>query len=390
MDEIKLENFIPFDKRELFLFLKEKIEDKKNREEFEKFYNLIEFIYDNKFSKKLEEIKESYLYIDPDLNIQLLGNINEVKKNEDIKNVVNKIKDLLKAGNYIEITKDKIIEAFNKSSPWGIDLKVNLEEFDECILFYKGEFKDSRKKKFFFMEKEYDFNVYSRVVFIFKLKPQKKTRKDNLSYDKVYIKLFKNVPAVDLEMLFPNTKIMIKPLDKMLIILPLIAGISTTIYKVVDYIIKQGSSGTWWSQLGFWGIVGGFFGLALHSFSGYQSTVEKYLRSLTSNLYFQNLDNNSGVYHYLINNAIEEECKEIVLAYYFLYFSKEKLTIEELDKKIENFFINNFGKKIDFEVDDAMRKIKELGLLRKEDTFIEIFSIQEAVKILKKQIEEMF
>ncbi len=97
-------------------------------------------------------------------------------------------------------------------------------------------------------------------------------------YDKIYIKLFKNVPVVDLEMLFPNTKIVIKTIDKMLIILPLVAGIATTIYKIIDYIVKQGETGSWWTQLGFWGIIGGFFGLALRSFSGYRSTVEKYLR----------------------------------------------------------------------------------------------------------------
>lgn len=386
-----LENFIPFDKKELFIYLKDKIENEQEKINFSKFFTLIENIYNYRFFRKLEELKDGYISLDPDINIQQILKIDEDKRQENIKKVIKNIKELLKSGNYREITNSEIKEAFSKSSPWGLNLKVNMEDFEECLLFYKGEFIDSRKKKFlFFFEKEYKFNVYSRVVLVFKLKQKNIQRKDNLLYDKLYIKLFKNVPIVDLEMLFPNTKIMIRPIDKMLIIFPLIAGISTTIYKIIDYILKQGNSGSWWSQLGFWGIVGGFFGLALRSFSGYQSTVEKYLRNLTSNLYFQNLDNNSGVYHYLINNAAEEECKELILAYYFLYFTKEKLTLQSLDQKIEEFFYTTFCKKIDFEIDDAIRKIKELCLLKKESPFIEVLSINDALKKISKEFINPF
>ena len=70
--------------------------------------------------------------------------------------------------------------------------------------------------------------MYRHVVLVFKLgegshqgrqagdkKPGKYLR------DKVYVKLFKNVPTVDLEMLFPDTDIQIKLFDKMKVILPL-------------------------------------------------------------------------------------------------------------------------------------------------------------------------
>ncbi len=171
--DIKLENFIPFDKRELFLYLKDKIEDFKTKGKFEKFYNLVESMYHYQFFKKLEDIKKRYLNFDPDLNIVTINKISEKEKKEDMDNIIKEIKELLKAGNYIEIKNEDLQKAFKEKSPWGLNLKIDLEEFEYCLLFYKGEFKDFRRKKNLFFYKEYNFSVYSRVVFVFKLKEKK-------------------------------------------------------------------------------------------------------------------------------------------------------------------------------------------------------------------------
>lgn len=44
----------------------------------------------------------------------------------------------------------------------------------------------------------------------------------------------------------------------------------------------------------------------------------RFMKALTENLYFKNLDNNAGVFHHLIDAAEEEEFKEAALAYFFL------------------------------------------------------------------------
>tara|TARA_B110001469_G_C9327329_1_gene174897 strand:- start:313 stop:468 length:156 start_codon:yes stop_codon:yes gene_type:complete len=49
------------------------------------------------------------------------------------------------------------------------------------------------------------------------------------------------------------------------------------------------------------------------------------MKTLTDNLYFKNLDNNTGVFHRLID-AAEEEGKEVILAYYFLLKANKALT----------------------------------------------------------------
>jgi hypothetical protein len=85
----------------------------------------------------------------------------------------------------------------------------------------------------------------------------------------------------------------------------------------------------------------GFGALAAFLFkqwNAYKNRKIKFMKALTDNLYFKNLDNNAGVFHHLIDAAEEEECKESLLAYVFLHASEKPLREEELDQQIEAWF----------------------------------------------------
>jgi predicted transcriptional regulator YdeE len=53
----------------------------------------------------------------------------------------------------------------------------------------------------------------------------------------------------------------------------------------------------------------------------YQRRSLKYQIELTDNIYYRNVNNNAGVFDYLIGAAEEQECKEAFLAYHFLRIS---------------------------------------------------------------------
>lgn len=386
-----LEKFIPINKIELTDFIFKKFKDKDQKQELNQLCRLIESIYHYKFFKELNDIKSAYLNLDPDISSTVIKNYSKNESNQSQEIAMKKTRYLLEKANYIEITKDDMDDALKRISPWGLKLEVDFSDFKNFFIYYKGKYKDSKVKKSFFFNKKYNFDVFSRVVILFQLKGKEVKRKDNLLYNKLYLKLFKNVPAVDLEMIFPNTKILINIFDKLMIILPLICGIGTTVYKITNFILTQGKAVPFWSQIGFWGIIGGFFGLSLRSFLGYQSTVEKYLKNLTTSLYFQNLDNNSGVFDYILDNAEEEEYKEALLSYFFLLREKKiNLDHKTLDNKIEDFFIKNFNKKFDFEIEDSLNKLKELGLLRIDKGFLKITGIRESIKKLQKIWDDFF
>ena len=117
-----------------------------------------------------------------------------------------------------------------------------------------------------------------------------------------------------------------------------------------------------------WGVVGGTLGYGVRSFYGYLNTRQKYQLNLTQSLYYQNLDNNSGAIHRLLDEAEEQENREAMLAYFFLWrdVPPAGLSSAELDARIEAFLRTRVRGEIDFEVDDALAKLERLEIARQD------------------------
>ena len=125
-------------------------------------------------------------------------------------------------------------------------------------------------------------------------------------------------------------------------------------------------------------------------FSNFKNRKLRFMQSLTQNLYFKNLDNNAGVFHRLANDAEEEEGKEALLAYYFLLTSKPLLSKSELDRQIETWLLEKWHCAIDFEIDDAVTKLLNIGLIKKTDDTLVAISIAEAIRVLDQRWDNYF
>lgn len=383
------ENFIPFYKHQFKEYLINKLE-KEEKENFEKICNITESIYHYKYHSKLEKIKEDYEPYDPDTenNIKQIEKFKKKKEHESI--VISEIKELLKAGNYEEISHADLEKAFEEASPLGINLKIDFSKYKDYSIFYRGMYNDTYEKKLLLKKQKYDFDVYSRVVFIFAINegsitPKEEKKLKNLYHDKIYIKIFKNVPKFDLEMIFPGTKVQIKMVDKMKVVIPLAVGIVSSISNIIKYILSHGDPIKLLYQIGFWTLIGGFFMFSLKSFMNYKNTVEKYLKTLTQNLYFQNLDNNSGVVKNLIDDAEEQDWKEAITAYLFLVKENKPILSEDLNHKIETFFKEELDTDVFFEIDDALRKLFEFEIIEKSEGKIKAVGMDEALRKLNLQ-----
>jgi hypothetical protein len=109
----------------------------------------------------------------------------------------------------------------------------------------------------------------------------------------------------------------------------------------------------------------------------------KYSAILTKNLYFYSLDNNMGALTYLIDAAEAEECKEAVLAYFFLLIDGET-SREELDKRIETYIQNQYSLPMDFEINDGLEKLQKSGLLSQYSAVIQAIPLADANERLKQ------
>ena len=177
-------------------------------------------------------------------------------------------------------------------------------------------------------------------------------------------------------MLFPNTQVGMRLIDKLLIGIPaLVSGGIVLTTKLGATLVLLGSLAGYWlgthdkqveldksALIAIGAGVGAVMGYLWKQFSSYKNRKLRFTQALTQNLYFKLLDNNAGVFYRLINDAEESECKETLLAYYFLLSNGETLSAQALDKAIEQWFENNWQCKLDFEVEDALQKLQNLSL----------------------------
>ena len=196
------------------------------------------------------------------------------------------------------------------------------------------------------------------------------------------VKLFKNIPKGDLEMLFPNAQVRMKVKDKLLMGGFAVGGGITVLLKASAGLVAMASilwlmsrsvivgSGELPSlgPVEISGMVGGMTALAaigaflFKQWNSYKNRKIKFMKTLGDNLYFKNLDNNAGVFYHIIADAEEEEFKEALLGYVFLAESKTGLTADALDDAIEDWFKTTYDTPIDFEIEDALEKLKRLTL----------------------------
>jgi len=217
------------------------------------------------------------------------------------------------------------------------------------------------------------------------------------------LKMFRNVPKADIEMLFPNTNVRMRTSDKLLIGIPAVSGGIAAIAKLGPPLLLLGSLFGYWlgrqeqppelnepALIAFFVGLAAFIGYLWKQFSRFKNRKLKFMQELTQNLYFRNLDNNAGVFHRLANDAEDEECKEAMLAYYFLLTSDRPLSEAELDRGIEHWIAANYHCDIDFEVDDALRKLVRLNLVRQENGKLSVISVEAAIAELDRQWDAYF
>jgi hypothetical protein len=401
---INRSRFIPFRKADIVeMCIGDKRLSDTEKKEFRDFCKILEAVFHFEFHERLETLKNCFSPFNPDSDTQSFATYTDEDKAKLQKKLVSELATVLEAANFEKITTDDIKQALGEESLFKIRLEVNFDDFEDIIFFRRGEtIKQETLVKFFGLQKKnITFTNYDRVLVYVKFRDQKyfdSHKRKDLYFEpgSTLIKLFQNIPKADLEMLFPNSEVRMKPMDKIIIGVPAaISGVVVLASKLGASLILVGSVLAFW--LGFTdkdvqinqqhlialgaglGALGGFL---FRQISKFKNRKIKFMKALADNLYFKNLDNNAGVFYHLIDAAEEEEFKEAVLAYYFLLTEKSKLTPAQLDNLIERWFADNWNCQIDFEVEDALKKLERLELVNPQDNILHGKTISEAKRQL--------
>jgi hypothetical protein len=376
---MKREQYIPFDKE--FLLeqqLAEYTANEKEVEDFKKLFDILEHYFHYEAFNLIRKLKQNYAFFDPDLSPTeregFAGKSNFPVFKESLLEV-------LQRGNYSHVEQKTLEEALTNSDLIGLNLAIDFKAFKDYALYVRGHHKATEKvTKFLFWKKEIEIEYYDRVMIYLNYNDadyfnNKKVRSEKMPIDPgcIVLKIFKRVPKNDLETIFPNAVPMMSTIDKLLFWVPGIGGgISLLSAKVIPALVamygayKSGeslnllNSKTSLDQgLIALGVLGGYL---FRQYSSFVNKKIKYSKMLSDSLYFKNLGNNSGAFYSLLNSSEEEELKETILAYAFLNRSKTPLTAEELDAQIESWFQTKLNTDLDFDVEDALFKLKNIGL----------------------------
>jgi hypothetical protein len=369
---------------------------------FNGFCEVLTSLFHFELHKKLEQLKDCYAPFDPDRDTKLID-INNTDVNELKEQLEKHLKAVLEQANFESISEADLQDALHAESLFKVKLQVDFNDFEEVLFFRRGlSEKTETITQWFGLKKSLiELKVYDRVLVYVRFK--QKNYFDKLERTELYfepgstiIKLFRNVPKNDMEMLFPNTEVRMKPIDKLLIGVPAaVGGIFMLVTKLGATLLLV------FSVLAFWlGLhdkpatldqptlialivgMGGLGGFLWRQFSKYKNRKIQFMKQLAENLYFKNLDNNAGVFHHLIDVAEEEECKETILAYYHLLISKQPLSAANLDNKIEQWFVDKYQCALDFEMQDALEKLLRLQLIKEVEGKYQAKSLSDSNKQL--------
>ena len=343
------------------------------------------------YSQRFAQLLKRYLPFSPDRDTVRVLQFTDEQLLEKRKIFISDVIALIEQANYEKITNEELDAFFTAQGPYGLNLKVDMSEYDDALVYYRGsDIKTIQKrdwKKLFLKKKEEHIPIFQRLFLLFKLKPEnvrireimesedvdeKKAEKilknyrkilpEGISSDHIYLKTFKKIPQSDLEMLFPNTKVEFRLFDKIKFIVTAGGGTLSGIVGTASKVLVATN------PIALAVAFAGFCAVIFRQVSNFFNQRNRYMMVLAQNLYFHSLANNRGALTLLVDRAEEEDIKEEILLYtYLLHNEVPPLERDNAKQQIEGFLYDEFGISIDFDFNDAMDRLIEDGLATEDE-----------------------
>ena len=364
------------------LFSKEGMTDAQ-RQGLERVSEMMEAIWHHDAHSVQERLKGIYEHMDPDMH--------EPPDFSTVGDFLKSLDEVLIDGNWEAVTEQEMQDALDGEDVFPISLKVRFDEFKEMHLYKLGEnqFTDVRKSWLGLKKETIHVNAYDRILQVIQYKDkdwfqsQKRMKHYPGEYaDGLHLHLFKTVPKLDLETIFPNTTPNMRFIDKVKVAVPLVGGIVTLAAKFGPLLFGHKAADT--SAAFIAGALAAFATYMVKAYLSYRKTKDKYLTKVSQDLYFKGQANNSAVLNLITDIGEEQEVKEALLAYSFLLVEADKkYDMGALDDRIEEWISDTFDVTVDFEVDDALDKLERFNLLKKDDAgLLSVVPVEEALEIM--------
>lgn len=377
------EHYIPLRKSELVeLLCKDRGMAPEQDGQFRQLATLLAATFHFEYHQKLEELKNDYAPFDPDAATKTIAPLSAQERATRLDGLFKEFTWLMERANFKRLDRAAIEAATKEVSDWGLNMDVDFSLFDRLDVFSRGDTKGTRYRRRWtnwFRQESVQLPVYQRLVLIVKMKKTKRLPA-SVDVNHVFLKIFKDIPKVDLEMLLPGARVKMPGAQRLKLGGSIVSGLGFVVYNVVNSVVGVATSGL--SLL--WGPFAAVAGYGYKQYYGYQTTKTACSLQLTQSLYYQNLGNNQGVLFALLDEAEEQECREALLAYYYLWrhAGTTGWKARDLDDYVEMDLERLADLKVDFEIEDALAKLERLKLVTKNDDRFVAVPIEQALESL--------
>jgi Protein of unknown function (DUF3754) len=372
-------------------------------------------VFHYQYFEELERLREVYFYFDPEIDPRAFGAA------PDLEAAYRSLRDefvrILTEANFVEIAHDEMMQAFAEHARVRVKLKAPVGDYRDVRMFRRGHHVETIEAPVWFglRKRKLDVVVYDDVVLMVTTWPGNVTRSEarrlarsrgggqKIRSGAVLFKYFRHVARGDLEALFPNVRVVMSLFDQLTLGVPaLVGGVPiliklastlTVLFVVAGFYL--GLSGTLRDNDTEQALaaLSGLFALCsflLRQWGNFHRQSLIHQKQLTDNVYYRNVNNNSGIFSYLIGEAEDQDWKEALLVYYGLLTASAPLARGALDARVEDLLARRFGISADFAIDTALARLKGLDLVSESGDLLSVLPLPDALSRLDKEWQEFF
>jgi len=202
--------------------------------------------------------------------------------------------------------------------------------------------------------------TFGQLVLVFRLRPEETGESDGTVGGverAIHIKTFVDIPMADLEVVFPEKRLSMKPVDLIKVGVTAVTGLVVVAIKLIM---------SAFNPLLMVVLLGSLVAYAGRAIVGYRTSRARYQHLVTDALYTKSRDNGLGVLLFLVDCMEEQEWKEVLLGWVLLD-RDGACGSRELDRRCERWLKERFGIETDFEIRDALAKLKQFDLVEEDD-----------------------
>ena len=178
-------------------------------EKYVKIFKMFEVIWHHDMHDNLEDLKHGYESMNPDS----FQEINYV--DQDIQHFLQQLDKTMINGNWFPVSRKEIDEALEGEDVLPISLDIRFDEFKTMKLYRLGDsYRQVEVKSLFGLKKRTkNVRIFGNVLTVLEFKDEEwfmaeRNRKKHFLGEEgagLHIRLFKEVPHLDMEVIFPNT-----------------------------------------------------------------------------------------------------------------------------------------------------------------------------------------